>query len=168
MTNFIECNCPRCIELCMNGPGWFTVKEAKLAIQNGYANKLMLDYYFDRDDNKKYYVLSPAIIGFEGKLYTKTDDEFSIGKCVLLNDNKLCDIHNSGFKPIQCKTALPCYATNKKYRSSILTDLYNINNILPNGMGNNTLGYAWDNDGGKKLIEDWKLLVNFDNKKERE
>lgn len=96
-----ECNCERCQKGCQRYPGWMTVDEAKRAMDAGHAKDLMRDYWASMEGNIS--VLCPAIEGYEGRTAAWLPD----GKCVFFSNGK-CGIHNSGFKPRQCRESFLC------------------------------------------------------------
>lgn len=112
-----SCVCKECIDCCHNNPGWMTPDEATKAIKAGLSNKLMRDWSEPRDailDQKEnVYLLCPASKGCGGKDAPETPNnvyllsDWSKGTCELLKRNR-CTIHNSGFKPAECREALPC------------------------------------------------------------
>lgn len=88
------CSCETCISYCER-PGWWTVEEARLAINAGYANRMMLEI----SSNNYFGVLSPAFKGnevyFALQIYSKQG-------CTFLQNNR-CEIFGSGFQPLECQ-----------------------------------------------------------------
>lgn len=155
-----SCTCDYCKKACELNPGWFLPEEARLAMYSGYAKRMMLDWYdgwrdYIGDDNK-IYVLAPASKGYESKLAPNKDDDgsesfmvsffmpWNKGRCTLLSPERLCTIHDSGFKPFQCRSSFSCkeYDTNSDY-------------------GNEAVANQWDTKLGRKVIKEWKRLVKF-------
>lgn len=101
-----DCQCPACVKACTRYPGWMVPANASDAIEAGLAHSLMLDYYMP---DKRFgntvpiFVLCPAIEGYGGKIAPLALS----GTCVFLKDEK-CSIHDTGFKPQQCKTTFIC------------------------------------------------------------
>lgn len=58
------------------------------------------------------------------------------GQCVLLKDG-LCTIHSSGFKPLQCRTAMGCEED-------------------PDYVDNYTIAALWDTDEGHEVLALWE------------
>lgn len=154
-----DCSCPKCVKCCTKNPGWFSPSEALLAITSGHANRLMLDW-LDPSKNlgniEKIWVLAPSSDNRGGELApewdemhgTGDDSFFSAlistpwkGQCIFLKNN-LCEIHYSGFKPIQCVTTFAC-APQDEY------------------MDNYKVAKQWDTNEGKSIVEKWKELVKF-------
>lgn len=138
---FQECKCLDCQHLCLN-PGWFTPKEAETAIEEGYADKLMLDYYILKDSN--IYILCPASNGCE-KNRSKNTGELRFlsnkGRCTLQKEG-MCTIHNTSFKPLQCRSAMGCKEGH--------------------GLDGLQMAKKWDNQKARDLIKKWMALVDLD------
>jgi hypothetical protein len=92
-----ECKCEKCQSYCNYRPCWGTVEEIEKLINAGYANRLMLDFYSNKNiDNSL--IIVPALKGYEGK---KTPFN-PIGICTFYNEiTGLCEIHD--LKPIEGK-----------------------------------------------------------------
>lgn len=88
------CSCNICVSYCAR-PGWWTVEEARLALQAGYGGRMMLEVSPEHD----FGVLSPAFKGCEGGI---AFEEFARHKCTFLQDN-LCELHGTGFQPLECR-----------------------------------------------------------------
>lgn len=107
--NVASCTCDRCVSACYQAPGWFGLDDAEVAIDAGYAKKMMLDWWEEHDDgDNNTYVLAPAVVGFGGRLAPDIPEfPFSFGwvkgRCSLLDDKSRCTIHSTGFKPAQCR-----------------------------------------------------------------
>lgn len=139
-----ECSCVRCTSLCRKAPGWFTPDEARRAIDAGFAEQLMLDYWIKHPSNV--YILCPATLRHEKTRAANTDELYgdmsfaeamlaapSKGICVFL-DRGLCSIHASGFKPLQCVSAKGCE---------------------PNvGLDNTEMSSHWDNPEAQALVRE--------------
>lgn len=87
------CCCEICRSYCIR-PGWWTVKEASLAIKAGYGSRMMLEISPDRT----FGVLSPALKGCEGSYALR---KYAGGGCNFLKDG-LCELHATGFEPLEC------------------------------------------------------------------
>jgi hypothetical protein len=134
----------------MRNPGWFAPEEARKAIEAGFANRMMCDWWepdarYGNEEN--IYVLAAASVGCEGDMaptFTFWDILFgrglSKGKCCMLNKDRLCEIHDSGFKPLQCRTALACGAQEPwaGYNSNLETIK------------------LWDTGEGRAVVELWR------------
>ncbi len=126
----VPCSCKICLYFC-NRPGWWLVSEARLAIENGLSQKMMLEFSPDFT----FAVLSPAFKGNESyfalQLYSKN-------KCTFLQENR-CSIYNKPFQPAECRF---CHheriGQGKKCHIEI--------------------GHDWNTKKGKRLIKSWLLL----------
>ena len=145
-----ECSCKMCVSLCHRAPGWFAPDEAREAIKAGLAGRLMLDYWIKVPDDV--YVLAPAAKGCEKDRAPNTEELFGgmsfvesmfanpkKGTCTFLRDGR-CDIHASGMKPLQCRSAMGCKGT---------------------GLDNTDMGKLWDNPEAQALVFEWMALVGL-------
>ena len=143
---FPECSCPKCVEACRHNPGWMTPAEAKLAIAAGYADRLMRDWLEPSDEvgnDERLYVLAPASFFCEGDDAPELDWlELTLGvgkgQCTFL-DGERCSLHESGFKPRQCREALCC------------TD-------PPSGPDNYEMARLWQGAEGSAVLSEWARL----------
>ena len=104
-----SCACTQCRALCEFIPGWMMPEEARRAIAEGLAHRLMLCWYTG-GGQKRIYVLSPAVAGYEGKIGPQavmSGKDWKRGTCTFYK-NQRCEIHASGFKPLECRLALSC------------------------------------------------------------
>lgn len=151
------CSCEKCVSLCRQNPGWFAPEEARAAIAAGLAGKLMLDYFTGRPP---IFLLCPASAGLEGKRAPNTEEllgvdgllsalllnSFSMkskGACVFLDGDR-CRIHDSGFKPVQCRTSLAC----QPYETS-------------NSDFNLKTAERWNNPEAQALVREWMATVGL-------
>ncbi len=88
------CSCDVCKSYCKR-PGWWTVEEAAMAIDAGYAMRMMLEV--PRDFS--FGVLSPAFFGCEGSFALQ---EHAKNGCCFLKGG-LCQLHGTGFQPLECR-----------------------------------------------------------------
>ncbi|TAL68352.1 MAG: hypothetical protein EPN82_11030 [Bacteroidetes bacterium] len=88
------CSCEVCVGFCKR-PSWWTVEEAGLAIESGYAKRMMLEMA----PELTFGVLSPAFKGCEGNFALNT---FSKNGCNFFKDN-LCELHGTGLQPFECR-----------------------------------------------------------------
>jgi hypothetical protein len=93
-------------------PGWWTVEEAKQAIDAGYGNRMMLEVSPERT----FGVLSPAFSGCEG---TFAIQEYVVNGCNFYK-NGLCALHGTGHEPLEC---LYCHHLRKGLGQKCHTDL---------------------------------------------
>lgn len=129
-----------------------TPDEARAAIKAGLAGKLMLEYWTGLDP---IFVLAPAAVGYEGRRAPNTDELFGdrpaletffmrrkpgTGTCVML-ENDRCKIHDSGFKPTECRVSNGC-AAHFNHRREIKE--------------------LWDNADAQSLVSEWMEMVGLD------
>lgn len=141
------CHCSRCVTLCQRNPGWMTPLEARLAIEAGYASRLMKDWLepcTELKNEKRIFVLAPASIGYEGR--EAPDMPFSAiftgwckGKCTFLRKGR-CEIHDSAFKPRQCREAYGCVP----------------NEDCPD---NYEMARLWNTRDGRNVVKQWKRVL---------
>jgi Fe-S-cluster containining protein len=115
-----------------------TPDEAEKAIEQGFGARLMADWWVGKDEN--IFVLCPASLGYEGKDAPEISlfNLFSgLGQCTFLKDN-LCEIHDSGFKPLLCRETLCC---GEHYPSK--------EQVVP----------LWNTDRGRALVERWRAFA---------
>lgn len=126
------CSCSECVSMCEKRPCWPTPQESKKLIEQGFAKKLMLDYWADQ---KNIYIICPAIEGYEGSLVPF----IPVGKCSLLKDS-LCILHDLKLKPVEariasCETSYP--------------DLHR------------DVAMLWKSDEGRNVVELWKKECEY-------
>lgn len=127
------CSCGTCLSFCQR-PGWWLVSEAREAIKNGYANRMMLEISFP----DSLAILAPAFKGNEGFYATQ---EFSTRGCTFLEDGR-CQLFQKSFRPIECRY---CHHDRK-------------------GLGtkcHNEIANDWDSNKGRRLIRQWINIVNL-------
>jgi hypothetical protein len=78
-------------------PGWMTPEEAMKAIEVGFAPRLSAVI----EGNA--IAVAPSVVGNEGR-----PTPHRPGWCTFLTEDRLCEIHDSGFKPIECRTGFGC------------------------------------------------------------
>lgn len=150
-----SCTCAVCVRCCQSNPGWPTPNEARAAIMAGFAGRYMRDWLEPCNEvgNKdRIYVLAPASIGCEGADAPEMDigDIFSIftnawtkGRCNFLK-NGLCEIHDSGFKPRQCRETLACEVNDGGKPAS----------------DNYTIARLWNTAKGRSVVTEWGAVVS--------
>lgn len=146
-----SCACQKCQSECLHNPGWFTPEEAAKAIAAGYARKLMRDWLEPSSklgNEDRIYLLAPAARGCEGDDAPELEFDFveiifnglSKGRCVFFDKNGRCELYDSGFKPIQCRTALMCGPC----------DGY---------QGNYAVAKLWATPEARRLVEKWEKMM---------
>ena len=145
LPNTTECNCSKCRALCSRNPGWPLPAEARAAIEAGYANRYMRDWLEPDEDignTDRIFVIAPAARGYGGSDAPEMelfDFNFKKGRCVFFVKNA-CELHASGFKPIQCRMALGC-------RENECPDNYDI-------------ARAWNTVEGREVVELWQKEIS--------
>lgn len=185
------CTCEKCAKLCEYIPGMPTPAEAKAMIDAGLGNKLMLRliYGSDADPLKATRVLMPAVTTSQGRfcggdiqpsLWEMGDGGekpehiidlmvvlfYSLknrtwGRCTFLKDG-LCSIHDSGFKPIQCRTATGCVPNPTFFDNFEVADLWRTKEAV-------AIVDEWINVHKSRLMTDEDELRNklFDNEEDQ-
>jgi Fe-S-cluster containining protein len=115
-----SCTCKDCISACKRIPGIFHPIEALRAIRAGHVDDLMMvgveegrkGWKWAREE---WWVLMPvsappaAVREFRTINPHERREVFeAAGRCVFLNVDGRCAIHDSGFKPTECRAALLC------------------------------------------------------------
>jgi Fe-S-cluster containining protein len=128
-------------------------EEASRAIADGRAGRLMLDWWEPSDElgnEDRIYLLCPAAEDCEGCFAPIGDflemalGLFEKGQCTFLKAGK-CEIHDSGFKPLECRTA----HHDREDEELPLDERASI-------------AAAWMTDRGRQIVAEWKTLVNID------
>lgn len=127
------CNCSICKSYCLR-PGWWLVAEAKLAIENGLADRMMLEISPD----KSFGVLSPAFKGNEGLISLQI---FSKNYCTFFS-NGLCEIFGKDYQPLECRFV----HHNRKGEGTIC---------------HSAIEKDWNSMAGKKLVQLWVETTKF-------
>ncbi len=86
----VECGCYKCQNMCIN-PCVFAPKEAKRALEAGLIGKITCSYYdFDNGHSDWVKILLPHTRRY---------------RCVFLNENRKCMLHNTDLKPLEGRVA---------------------------------------------------------------
>ena len=88
------CSCEVCTYFCTR-PGWWLVDEARMAMEAGYGDRMMLELSQDFSVG----VLSPAFKGNEGYFSLQA---YASNGCTFFLDG-LCDLFGKTFQPIECR-----------------------------------------------------------------
>ncbi len=122
------CSCEVCLAYCQR-PGWWTIAEARHAIQKGYAARMMLEVAPEGG----WAVLSPAFRGCEGFIAVQ---EASRNGCNFLKDER-CELFGTGVQPLECRF---CHhdrlGLGKECHAALEAD--------------------WHTPEGQKLVDEWK------------
>lgn len=150
-----DCRCDKCASACRLLPGRMTPEEAQRAIAAGLASRMMLDWYDPCSrlgNNDKVLMITPGSVGYEGTDAPDTEDLFPGGlmqawtsgpepmPCTFFKDG-LCGIHDSGFKPQQCRTVYACTGQ---------------------GDENIVLARLWWTPLGQEVVEQWKRAAGYE------
>lgn len=147
------CKCSTCVSCCERNPGWMTPDEAVAAMDAGLAKRLMRDWYesYDSKDgtyHPRFFILAPASKGAESQEAPECPSLVSWyhgwykGRCNFLTKQGLCELHDSGFKPLQCRTGSGCSPTDGYY-------------------SNLDMAKKWDTKKGRAAIKRWEKEVGF-------
>lgn len=88
------CSCSICRDYCYR-PGWWTVQEARLAMEAGFADRMMMEISPDFS----FGVLSPAFKGNEGFFALQN---FSGAGCTFFVEQK-CLLFGKPYQPLECR-----------------------------------------------------------------
>jgi len=127
------CSCEVCKNYCIR-PGWWTVDEANLAINLGYASRMMLEV----SPEKTFGVISPAFKGCELNFALQ---EFSKNGCTFYK-NELCELFGTPVQPLECR-----FCHHERV-----------------GLGNKChadIEKDWNTHAGQKVVKKWIEKVNF-------
>ncbi len=146
------CHCEECVSLCQRNPGWMTPAEAMRAMDAGLGPRLMRDWLEPSHrlgNTERLYVLAAASVGREGRDAPEIGDTLDFnyvafllgrakkGRCTFL-ENDLCTIHDSGFKPKQCRESLGCQTKT--------------------GPDNYEMARHWDTEAGQAALVRWEEI----------
>ncbi len=128
-----SCSCAVCVSYCRR-PGWWTVDEAELAIEAGYANRMMLEMSPDRS----FGVLSPAFRGCEVQFAL---NEYADRGCTFLTDER-CELYSAGLMPLECRF---CHHERAGQGPRCHADI----------------AKDWNTAAGRALVVRWSNITNF-------
>lgn len=131
MTDTTNCTCSSCERECERLPGWFAPGEAVRAIEAGLAPRLALVQQGD------VYALAPAPVGKEGQ-----EIEYQQGRCTFFTQWRRCEIHKSGFKPIECVTGFGCHRGPRPVHPDLME-----------------MFAMWRSDAGRAAVRLWQTRI---------
>ena len=114
------CTCAACVSACRRIPGIFHPLEALRAIRAGYADDMMAVSVDERRNGRAREVWRVMMPRSHSSVprdlrrvhpHHRDDPFYASGRCVFLNVDERCEIHDSGFKPVECRAALLCDRT---------------------------------------------------------
>lgn len=127
------CSCEICVKFC-HRPGWWTVDEARKAIESGLARYMMLEI----SPEHKFGVLSPSFKGNEGNYALQI---FSGYGCTFLSE-RLCRLFGTGLQPLECRF---CHHERMGEGKKCHLDIEK----------------NWNTETGKRLVVQWGNLTGF-------
>ena len=129
-----SCSCSLCTGYCRR-PGWWTVREARQAIAQGYASRMMIE--FSRDLSNA--VLSPA---FRGNESFYAVNENAANGCTFLKGG-LCELYGTGIEPLECR-----YCHHERKGGGLRC--------------HNAIGDDWNSSKGRRLVKYWCSLYGLE------
>lgn len=127
------CSCAVCTGYCAR-PGWWTVEEAEVAIQAGYAGRMMLELAPERC----FGVLAPAFRGCEGSYAIQ---EYQHNGCTFFTGG-LCELHGSGHMPLECRF---CHHSRVGLGAACHADIER----------------GWNTPAAQALVARWQRITGF-------
>jgi len=127
------CSCDICINYCKR-PGWWTVEQAKKAIDSGYANRIMLEM----SPTLKFGVLSPSFRGNERNIALQL---YANQGCTFLANNR-CELFGKEYQPLECRF---CHHTRKGLGQECHWDIEK----------------DWNTKEGQKLVIHWCKITGL-------
>jgi hypothetical protein len=131
-----ECACEKCSRMC-HAPCCGTPEDIDKLIDKGFANRLSFD---DLPDVSGIDMIKPALKGYEGG--RAPWEVSSVSGCTFWK-NGLCELHESGLKPIQGKLVIHGMPDE---------DHKQIQDMLVK---------SWKTKKAEQVIEKWKKAVNY-------
>lgn len=135
-----SCKCEDCAGACLVKSGRFTPREASKAINAGLAKKMMAET--DVLSLSKVYILTPATKGYGGKMAPLMSFiSYFFGEtypCIFFKKG-LCQIHDSGFKPVECRKLI--HGNKEPFDVDALVK-------------------QWDTELGRKVLRKWRESVS--------
>lgn len=117
----MSCTCSQCAAACRHIPGLFTPLEALRAIRAGHATDLMVVGYRPEKRNGRawgetFEAMMPRSYPSRPRgsgttpidPHERRDNYDAAGTCIFFNVDNLCEIHDSGFKPFECRGSKLC------------------------------------------------------------
>lgn len=161
------CSCETCAAYCQGNPGWPTPGEARKLWDAGYGAMLTLEAWLRMPEKGgNIYLLAPARPRFESRPapgvcirepnngMTEADILHATVECLGLHAgvykgctfyrNGLCEVHNSGAKPAECRM---------------------IDHNKPKFKGTDlrfAIALTWATDEGRSLVRDWCAAFSVD------
>lgn len=146
-----ECKCNACQKMC-DRPCFGTVADIKKLIENGYSDRLCLDWNQDPSNpTLDVAFLTPALKDYEGKL----SPAFPMSKkgCNFLKGG-LCSLHDLKLKPLEGRTAI----------HQLHDKELNKKNSLQREEVKKYILEDWKSEEGQALVDDWCKQHNIKSK----
>ena len=137
MTEQDGCTCEKCVAACEHRPCWGTPREIKKLIKEGYANRLMEDWWAATPN---IIIISPACEG-HGGLRAPDGILPVFGRCVFLDSNNLCEIHAQ--KPEEGRDVFGCRETPNVFAV------------------HEAVAMTWDSSEGRRIVKMWRKKMNL-------
>jgi hypothetical protein len=131
-----DCACGKCMGMCSR-PCWPTPEEANKLIDNGYADKLMLDWWTDGDGD--IFIICPANPGYGGQ--RASDYCFGVSDLhsgCMMNENG-CTLKPKSLQPLEGRKA---YHDHE-------------------GGLHQSVAALWNSDAGRKVVKRYRDLVKI-------
>jgi hypothetical protein len=127
------CSCKVCRDYCRR-PGWWSVEQAKRAIDGGFADRMMLEI----SPELSFGVLSPAFKGNEVNVALQV---FAQQGCTFLNEG-LCVLFGTDLQPLECRF---CHHSRQGLGPQCHADLEK----------------DWNSREGQKLVIRWSKMAHL-------
>ncbi|WP_455381859.1 hypothetical protein [Salinispira pacifica] len=128
----LPCRCDTCVGYCRR-PGWWTVAEARFAIEAGYGGRMAAEPAPDRS----YAVLAPATPGREMSI---SPWKSGLKPCIFFRYG-LCVLFGTGLQPLECR-----FCHHERRGQGLLC--------------HQAIGAEWRSSAGRRLIERWLRIVS--------
>lgn len=120
-------------------PCWGTPSEIQKIIDSGLGNRLYSDYWSRNSDHGDINMIQPALKGHESNnapFWPRNDHGCTFWK------NGLCELHDSGMKPIEGRLA----HHSKDYEAEDKSLEMSVHEMVAR---------TWDNEEGRQVYENW-------------
>lgn len=131
------CQCEECRGYCTR-PCWPTPFEANKLLDEGYADRLMLDWGTDGKGGTNIAILCGALKGHEGQVAPYLP--MSPAGCTFFVEG-LCQLHDLRLKPIEGRASHHSDSPKKAQ------------------MRHRDIALSWDSDAGREVVARWRELT---------
>ncbi|MGE4584896.1 MAG: hypothetical protein AB7C91_09610 [Sphaerochaeta sp.] len=129
-----SCSCRICRSFCQR-PGWPLVEEARLAMQEGLADRMMLEFSPDFS----FGILAPAFKGNEGSFALQI---LAAHSCTFLGESG-CTIFNFPYRPLECR-----FCHHSRMGEGLVCHL--------------SIAKDWNTSKGKRLVKRWLQVMGLE------